>query len=249
MRRRTLGALIAVSATALATLTSPSPARAEMVYRIATMGEPKTPRPARRLRHLGELRRRRHVHGPADRRRRRHADPGCRRELDDQRRRADLHLQDPRPHLVGRHAGHRRGLRLLAASASSTRRPRPSTPRCSIRSRTPRRSTRARSPTRPQLGVTAIDPKTLEVTLERPTGYFLELLTHYTVVPGAQARHREVRRRTGSSPATSSATARSRSSSGRRTRRSWRSRTPSSTTPPTSRSTRSSTTRTRTATR
>ena len=33
---------VAVSATALATLTSPSPARAEMVYRIATMGEPKT---------------------------------------------------------------------------------------------------------------------------------------------------------------------------------------------------------------
>ena len=42
MRRRTLGALFAVSATALATLTSPSPARAEMVYRMATMGEPKT---------------------------------------------------------------------------------------------------------------------------------------------------------------------------------------------------------------
>ena len=42
MRRRTLGALFAVSATALATLTLPSPARAEMVYRMATMGEPKT---------------------------------------------------------------------------------------------------------------------------------------------------------------------------------------------------------------
>ena len=56
----------------------------------------------------------------------------------------------------------------------------------------------------------ALDAKTLEVTLESPTGYFLELLTHYTVVPGAQARDRQVRRRTGSSPATSSATAPSR---------------------------------------
>ena len=34
-----------------------------------------------------------------------------------------------------------------------------------------------------QLGVRAIDDKTLEVTLENPTGYFLELLTHYTSFP------------------------------------------------------------------
>ncbi len=34
-----------------------------------------------------------------------------------------------------------------------------------------------------QLGVKALDDKTLEVTLENPTGYFLELMTHYTSFP------------------------------------------------------------------
>ena len=34
-----------------------------------------------------------------------------------------------------------------------------------------------------QLGVRAIDDKTLEVTLESPTGYFLQLMTHYTSFP------------------------------------------------------------------
>lgn len=34
-----------------------------------------------------------------------------------------------------------------------------------------------------QLGVKALDDKTLEVTLENPTGYFLELMTHYTAFP------------------------------------------------------------------
>ncbi|MFO1069763.1 MAG: peptide ABC transporter substrate-binding protein [Geminicoccaceae bacterium] len=34
-----------------------------------------------------------------------------------------------------------------------------------------------------QLGVKALDSKTLEITLEGPTGYFLELLTHYTAFP------------------------------------------------------------------
>ncbi len=33
------------------------------------------------------------------------------------------------------------------------------------------------------LGVRAIDPKTLEITLERPTSYFVEQLTHYTAYP------------------------------------------------------------------
>ena len=71
-----------------------------------------------------------------------------------------------------------------------------------------------------------IDPKTLEITLESPTAYFLELLTHYTAFPVPQARDREVSAPTGSSPATSSATGPSRSSSGRPTPRSCRSRTP-----------------------
>lgn len=34
-----------------------------------------------------------------------------------------------------------------------------------------------------QLGVRAIDDKTLEVKLENPTGYFLQLMTHYTSFP------------------------------------------------------------------
>jgi oligopeptide transport system substrate-binding protein len=33
------------------------------------------------------------------------------------------------------------------------------------------------------LGVRAVDPRTLEVQLENPTGYFLELTTHYTAYP------------------------------------------------------------------
>ena len=34
-----------------------------------------------------------------------------------------------------------------------------------------------------QLGVRAHDPKTLEITLENPTPYFIEQLTHYTAFP------------------------------------------------------------------
>jgi oligopeptide transport system substrate-binding protein len=33
------------------------------------------------------------------------------------------------------------------------------------------------------LGVRALDPQTLEITLERPTSYFVEQLTHYTAFP------------------------------------------------------------------
>ena len=33
------------------------------------------------------------------------------------------------------------------------------------------------------LGVRALDPRTLEITLERPTSYFVEQLTHYTAFP------------------------------------------------------------------
>lgn len=38
-----------------------------------------------------------------------------------------------------------------------------------------------------QLGVKAIDDKTLEITLERPTPYFLQLLAHQTALPVNQA--------------------------------------------------------------
>ena len=69
MRKRTLGALFAVSMTAFATLVSPTLARAEMVYRIATMGEPKTLDPHGVIGRLGKLCRWRPVHGTADGRR------------------------------------------------------------------------------------------------------------------------------------------------------------------------------------
>ena len=34
-----------------------------------------------------------------------------------------------------------------------------------------------------QLGIRAVDAKTLEITLERPTPFFLELLSHQTGLP------------------------------------------------------------------
>ncbi|CAN7282285.1 peptide ABC transporter substrate-binding protein [Rhizobium sp. LjRoot254] len=37
------------------------------------------------------------------------------------------------------------------------------------------------------LGLKAVDDKTLEITLERPTPYFLQLLVHYTAIPVNQA--------------------------------------------------------------
>ena len=201
-------------------------------------GRAQDARPARRLGHLGELCRRRRVHGPADRRRRRHADPGCCRELDDQRRRADLHLQDARPHLVGRRAGDGRGLRLLVRSASSTRKLAAEYASLLYPIKNAEAINTGKITDPSQLGVRAIDPKTLEVTLEGPTGYFLELLTHYTAWPvpkhviekyGAglgQARQHRRQWRLHDHRVDA------------RTRRSWRRRTPSSTTPPTSSSTR-----------
>src|SRR3954462_12770424 len=84
------------------------------------------------------------------------------------------------------------------------------------------------------LGVRAVDPKTLEIQLENPTGYFLELLTHYTAYPGPKHTVEQYGA-DWSSPSTSSATAPTTSSSGPRTRASWRRRTRTSTTPRASR--------------
>ena len=48
-----------------------------------------------------------------------------------------------------------------------------------------------------QLGVRAIDEKTLEVTLENPTGYFLAIDDPLHLIPGPEACHRQVRRGLG----------------------------------------------------
>ena len=40
-----------------------------------------------------------------------------------------------------------------------------------------------------QLGVKAVDDKTLEITLERPTPFFLELLAHQTALPISKASY------------------------------------------------------------
>ena len=66
------------------------------------------------------------------------------------------------------------------------RRPRPSTPRCSTSSRT-REAINTGKAKPEELGVKAIDPKTLEVTLNAPTPYFLEMLTHQATYPVHQA--------------------------------------------------------------
>ena len=46
-----------------------------------------------------------------------------------------------------------------------------------------------------QLGMKAVDAKTLEITLERPTPYFLQLMTHQTRSAGQSGERGEVRRR------------------------------------------------------
>ena len=68
-----------------------------------------------------------------------------------------------------------------------------------------------------QLGVRAIDAKTLEITLESPTGYFLELMTHYTSFPVPKHVDRQVRRRLGQARQLRQQRALTVSSSGRRT--------------------------------
>ena len=154
-----------------------------MVYRIATMGEPKTLDP-----HGVSGTWENYVVGDAfmglltdaaDA----NADPGCGRELDDQRRRPDLHVQDPRPYMVGRRAR-------SPPTTSSTRFQRILDPKLAAEYASllyPIKNAEAFNTgtiTDPsQLGVKALDPKTLEITLEGPTGYFLELLTHYTAWP------------------------------------------------------------------
>ena len=81
------------------------------------------------------------------------------------------------------------------------------------------------------LGVKAVDDKTLEITLEAPTPYFLETADPPVDLPVSKAASREDSARTSSSRETWSPTAPTRwLNSFRTTTSSW-SRTPSSTTP------------------
>ena len=237
MRRRTLGALFAVSATALATLTLPSPARAEMVYRMATMGEPKTLDP-----HGVSGTWENYIVGDAfmglltDA-----ADakpiPGAAESwtISDDGLTYTFKLRDHKwsdgtPVTAEDFVYSWR--RLLdpatAAEYASIMYP--------VKNAEKINSGEIKDLT--QLGVRAIDDKTLEVTLENPTGYFLELLTHYTVVPGAQARDRQVRHGLGQARQHRQQRRLPDHRVDAQLRGWWRRRTPSSTTPPTSRSTR-----------
>ena len=182
MRRRTLGALIAVSATALATLTLPSPARAEMVYRMATMGEPKTLDP-----HGVSGTWENYIVGDAfmglltDA-----ADakpiPGAAESwtISDDGLTYTFKLRDHKwsdgtPVTAEDFVYSWRRLLDPATAAEYASIMYPVKNAEKINSGDIKDLT--------QLGVRAIDDKTLEVTLENPTGYFLELLTHYTSFP------------------------------------------------------------------
>ena len=182
MRRRTLGALFVVSATSLATLTLPSPARAEIVYRMATMGEPKTLDP-----HGVSGTWENYIVGDAfmglltdaaDA----SAVPGAAESwtisddgLTYMFKLRDHKWSDGTPVTAEDFVYSWR--RLLdpatAAEYASIMFP--------VKNAEKINSGEIKDLT--QLGVRAIDDKTLEVTLENPTGYFLELLTHYTSFP------------------------------------------------------------------
>ena len=182
MRRRTLAALFAASALSLGLLSTSSPARAEMVYRMATMGEPKSLDP-----HVVSGTWENFIVGDAfmglltDA-----ADatpmPGAAESwtISDDGLTYTFKLRDHKwsdgtPVTAEDFVYSWR--RLLdpatAAEYASIMYP--------VKNAEKINSGEIKDLT--QLGVRAIDDKTLEVTLENPTGYFLELLTHYTSFP------------------------------------------------------------------
>ena len=182
MRRRTLAALFAASALSLGLLSTSSPARAEMVYRMATMGEPKSLDP-----HVVSGTWENYIVGDAfmglltDA-----ADatpiPGAAESwtISDDGLTYTFKLRDHKwsdgtPVKAEDFIYSWR--RLLdpatAAEYASIMYP--------VKNAEKINSGEIKDLT--QLGVRAIDDKTLEVTLENPTGYFLELLTHYTSFP------------------------------------------------------------------
>ncbi len=79
--------------------------------------------------------------------------------------------------MVGRHAGDGERLRLLVAASGRRPRPAPNTPTCS-RPVVNAEEITAGTKQPDELGVKAVDDYTFEVTLNAPTPYFLEMLTH-----------------------------------------------------------------------
>ena len=144
--------------------------------------------------------------------------PGRRRELDGLRRR---HWSTPSSSArtavwSNGDPGHRRRFRLLLPAAGGSQRPPPHTPRCSTSSRMPRRSTPARR-SRRRLGVKAIDPTDARGHAQRADALFPRDADAPGDLPGAPGLRREVSARNGSSRATSSRTAPSRSPRSSRT--------------------------------
>ena len=182
MRRRTLGAIFAASALSLGLLGVPSTARAEMVYRMATMGEPKTLDPHgvsgtwenfivgdAFMGLLTDAADAKPVPGAAESWT--ISDDGLTYTF----KLRDHKWSDGTPVTAEDFVySWRRVLDpATAAEYASIMYP--------VKNAEKINSGEIKDLT--QLGVRAIDDKTLEVTLENPTGYFLELLTHYTSFP------------------------------------------------------------------
>ena len=214
-----------------------APARAEMVYRMATMGEPKTLDP-----HGVSGTWENYIVGDsfmglltdaAD------AKPvaGAAQSWQISDDGLDLHLQAARPSMVRRAEGDGRGLRVLDAPH-----PRPEAGGRVRLDHVPDQergqAERGRDAGDGEPGRAGDRPADAGGHAGEPGRLLPRADDALHLVPGAQARGGEVRAGVGEARRPSSATAPTTSSNGRRTRAWWRRRTRTSTTPPTSRSTR-----------
>ena len=182
MQRRTLGAILAASALSLGLLGSPSAARAEMVYRMATMGEPKSLDP-----HVVSGTWENYIVGDAF--------MGLLTDAADATPIAGAAeswtISDDGLTYTFKLRDHKwsDGTPVTAEDfVYSWRRlldPATAAEYASIMYpvKNAEKINSGEIKDLSQLGVRALDDKTLEVTLENPTGYFLELLTHYTSFP------------------------------------------------------------------
>ena len=172
---------------AVATVALMGAASAEVVYNRANSGEPETldthktstVQEAHILRDMLE--------GLVDLQRqgRSRSRPG--REVGNRRRRQDLSLYLAQwPEMVERRSGEGRRTSSIPIAASWIRRRARNTPTSSIPIKNAEKINKGQGKAE-ELGVKAVDDKTVEITLEQPTPYFLELLTHQTSLPVHQA--------------------------------------------------------------